>query len=148
MKKKLLYYLFIAIMFPTIFSSCKFEDLGEIKSYHFTATNNLWQWNSIYGRYECSFNFPELTKYIYENGTITGSIFINEEDSRGKWYETQKNLPFSQTYTTAQMPYTETISFDVSPGNPYYVTFYIQASDMQGVALQTYNFKITLSYAE
>ena len=146
MTKKLFFYLFAAAILPFMFSSCTVEDSGEIESYYFTVGSGQWQWNSTYGRYECYFDFPQLSKRIYEYGSITGSVFVNEQDQRERWYETQKSLPFSQTYTSRQAPYTETISFDVSPGSPYYVTFYIQASDMQGVALLTYDFKITLAY--
>ena len=146
MKKNLLFYLFAAAIFPLLLSSCTVEDYGEVETYHFTVANNQWQWNSLYSRYEYTFDFSNMSKMVYENGSITGAVFINEQDSRGRWYETLKPLPFSQTYSSAQKPYTETISFDVSPGSPYYVTFYIQASDMQGAALLTYDFKITLAY--
>lgn len=119
--------------------SCTFQDTSKIETYNFRVNKYDWKWNPYADRYECIFDFPEMSDKIYEKGAIVGSVFVYENNA-----ETQKSLPFSQTYSSITGPYTETISFDTAVGNPNSICFYIQTSDAQGTYLLTYDFKITL----
>lgn len=106
-----------------------------------------WSWNSIYKRYECVVNYPSITNYVYEKGTVQGALFLLETgyDDRGNPvdYEVLKPLPFIETYLDEGKSYTRTISFDISPRC---ITFYIQESDLSDSKdfLSDYQFKVTL----
>ena len=106
---------------------------SEIITRDIPIHKNQWVWNDRYLRYEYTESMPEIDERLYEYGTITATIFVEERTSDGRLYEVQKNLPFVQTYKdNAQVgPYTEMISFDIfyGDGTDPSVTFYIQTSD-------------------
>lgn len=144
--KKYMKKLFGAICMTLIMYSCTFNDSDlEIESYFFDTKNTTWVYNKNYNRYECVFNFPELTSAKYENGSHNGYVFINEIATNGNAIEVQKPLPFSQTVISLSgYLHTETINYDLSFGSPSTVCFYIQTSDLKDVFLRDYQFKITI----
>jgi hypothetical protein len=116
----------------------------KAETYFFDTKNATWAYNKSYNRYECIFDFPELTSKAYEYGTSSAYVFINEITPNGNIYETQKPLPYSQTVVNfSGQLHTETISYDCSPS---LVCFYIQTSDLKDVVLRDYQFKVTLIY--
>lgn len=143
-KKNIFKLLFISITLLS-FNACTFNDSVDIESYYFDVYAKDWKWNSVYNRYECLFDFPELSLRTYEGGSIQGSVFVKEIDASGYNFEGQKNLPFSQTYLSRdKYYYTETISFDTSRGSISTVCFYIQTTDFISAYNRNYTFKITL----
>jgi len=137
MKKTINILFFIIILFSL--ASCEIED-SSVESFSFAVNAKDWEWNPTYGRYEVFYDFPELTKRVYENGVVVGAIFVNEGS-----VETQTSLPYSQTYVSPTGTYVETISFDTAMGRMPTICFYIQRSDKLGTRPNTTrNFKITL----
>ena len=124
-------------------AGCTIENGTETETKVFKVNQRDWTWNSIYQRYEYIFDYPELSRGIYEEGTVLGGVFVLEVDHAGKEYEVLKSLPFVESIPHSNGSYTRMISFDIAPGQ---VTFYIQASDLarSEVDLGTYEFKITL----
>lgn len=90
-----------------------------------------------------------MNNFIYNDGVVQAFVFISEKyiDNAGQtvYYDTQKMLPFVQSYddNTTPLAYTETISFDTTPNS---ITFYIQTSDMSSTTpfLGAYTFKVLL----
>ena len=122
-----------------------YETGVELTVYNFTIGINDWKWNQIYERYECVLNFKEITEYIYEKGFVNAQVFVWEKNRDGSEYETLKPLPFVQSYFDEfeNIPYTETISYDVSPG---YILFSIQLSELWSTDewLNDYDFKVSI----
>ena len=124
-------------------SGCEINDGVDLDVRVFTVDVSDWSWNQNYQRYECMFLFDEITEYIYNEGFINAQVYISEVNRNGN-YETLKPLPFVQTYLTAtRTTYTETISYDVSPGS---ILFSIQSSDLTDNSqwLNTYSFKVSI----
>ena len=122
---------------------CEINNGVDLDVRIFTADVSDWSWNSNYQRYECTFIFDEITEYIYNEGFVNAQVYILE-NNKGNEYETLNPLPHVQTYLTGvRLPYTETISYDVSPG---YILFSIQASDLTDnrQMLATYSFKVSI----
>ena len=126
--------------------NCGKQYIPDLKSLFFTVDVKDWWWNGNLGRYEFQFNAPDITNNIYENGLVHAGIFIWESGSGGN-YEVLKSLPYVQSYYDARydITYTETISYDISPGS---ILFCIQLSDLYSgdEFLQTYEFKVSLLY--
>ena len=155
--QKILLILLITVSFSGCIKKEYFEDYHEhyydvyetgveLSVYNFTIDMNDWVWNQIYQRYECVRNFKEITEYIYEKGFVNAQIFVWEEYRDGSEYETLKPLPFVQSYfdKVTNMPYTETISYDVSPG---YILFSIQLSELWDTdewLADYYDFKVSI----
>ena len=125
---------------------CTIENETEIETEVFRVNQRDWKWNAAYQRYEYIVNYPELSRGIYEEGTVLGGVFVTESDAAGE-YEVLKSLPFVETLPYQNRAYTRTISFDIAPGQ---VTFYIQSSDLSDSTgdLGSYDFKITLIWEE
>ncbi len=129
-------------------------DGAQIATYYFDVLNNptatnRWHWNEQMKRNECIFDFNALTPYIYEKGVVHASVFHAEqitENGVPVQYETLKSLPFVRSYwdPDQRVYYTETIGYDVAPGNPYTICFYIQTDDLGATGLQDYKFKVSL----
>ena len=117
----------------------------ELSVYNFTIGINDWKWNTAIQRYECLRDFKEITKDIYEDGYVNAQIFVWEVERDGSEYETLKPLPFVQSYfdEVTNMPFTETISYDISPG---YILFSIQLSELWSTDewLIDYDFKVSI----
>ena len=126
------------------FSSCEINDVGvELDVHILTVEINDWEWNPSFRRYECLFIFDEITEDVYLNGFVNAQVFVLENDG-GISYETLKPLPFVQSYfDAARVPYTETISYDVSPGS---ILFSFQLSDLQNNSqwLKRCKFKVSI----
>lgn len=135
------------------------EDGAKIETYNFDVlntaepnVNNQWVWNQGMGRYECVFNIDKINDYIYTKGVIHTAVYYEEEyeDDKGNTgtYETLKSLPFIRTYWDEQDQqfYEETISYDVAPGSPYTICFYLQSSNGVGYGeyLRDLTFKVSL----
>ncbi|MDR2927267.1 MAG: hypothetical protein LBV41_03560 [Cytophagaceae bacterium] len=121
------------------FTGCTFEEEAvDIRTYTFTVRRSDWRWNRYSNRFDYLCNFPELTGNIYNHGIIDAKVYIMEGTT-----ETLKPLPYVQTYLDENYVYTETISYDVSPGE---IMFTVQASDLSNsdAYLQTLDFKISL----
>jgi len=145
--KRIYHTLRISLLFLFItvgFTSCEYQEGVELDVHVLTVDFNDWVWNPNYKRYECLFEFDEITERIYEKGFVNAQIFVWEEN-RGSNYETLKPLPFVQSYydPSNRVHYTETISYDVSPG---YILFSIQLSDLYdgNQWLKTYSFKVSI----
>ena len=145
--KKIYHTLKVSLLFLLItvgVSSCEIHDGVDLDVHVLTVDINDWIWNSNYQRYECAFRFDELTAYIYDEGFVNAQVYIWEKDRGSNEYETLKPLPFVQTYLTgARVTYTETISYDVSPGS---ILFSIQSSDLSSNSqyLDRYSFKVSI----
>ena len=115
--------------------------------YNITVDVNDWVWNQNFERFEYIVEFDKITEDVYETGFVNAQIFVWEENRDGSVYETLKPLPFVQTYRDQRVSqnytYTETISYDVSPG---YILFSIQLSDLYDSDqwLNTYSFKVSI----
>ena len=122
-----------------------YETGVELSIYNFTIGINDWIWNSTIKRYECLLKFNEITEYIYEKGFVNAQIFVWEKNRDGSEYETLKPLPFVQSYydEVNDVYFTETISYDVSPGH---ILFGIQLSDLwdSDHRLDEYDFKVSI----
>ncbi|MDR0371811.1 MAG: hypothetical protein LBH80_08210 [Prevotellaceae bacterium] len=138
-------WLFAAFVITLGTNSCTFNGTDlKADAYFFDVKYTMWTYNGNYGRYECVFDFPELTPKAYEYGTNSAYVFIDERGMNGNVYETQKPLPYSQTVVNfSGQLHTETIGYDCSPSS---VCFYIQTSDLKDVLLRDYSFKVTLIY--
>jgi hypothetical protein len=154
MRTKLYRYLVISLL--AIFGVTGFTGCGDdvTKQYFvgaqmftrtFTMGANDWTWNESDGRYECFFDFPELTTQRYNNGAASASVFINPRYND----EVQHPLPFVHTYINegSVVPYTETISCDIVPEN---VGFFIQNSSRtrDDQYLADYEFKVVIFWDE
>ena len=147
MKKTLFTLLFFTGLLA--FSSCEINEKGvDMLTDRFDVAQRDWEWNSVYNRYECIFEYWEMDEYMYYDGSITASVYVTEYNPDGTRYEVLRSLPFVHTYVDGQQKFTQTIGFDVSPGdrrNPGQIAFYIQASDLSNTKkyLQDYRFKVT-----
>ena len=146
-KRVLVIILLIASLFA--FSGCTTEEIYNIRGTEssvsfFIIRKNEWRWNSDFKRYEVVRRIPALDQFIFDDGTIVGSVFVTENN-----IEVQKLIPFVQTYAEGAITYTETISMDFSI-NPSEVCFYIQASDLsdEDKYLKDYEFKVSLFWEE
>lgn len=159
MKKKInpLLNITLVVLLATLgFSSCTtkeyyetYEDGAIIETHIFKVFKSptaleRWEWNTNKGRYECILDFGAVDDYIYEEGVIHSAVFVMEDG-----YETLKSLPYVYTRKdkVSGSIYTETISYDISPGNPYTIAFYIQSDDLKGnddEQLKDYQFKVSL----
>ena len=145
--KKIYHTLKFSLLFLLItvgFSSCEFNEVGvDLDVYNITVYKDDWAWNPDIKRYECLFEFNEITENVYKNGFVHAQVFVLE--GRGSnTYQTLKPLPFVQSYEpVGRVPYTETISYDVSPGS---ILFSIQMSDLSNTYqwLNTYSFKVSI----
>ena len=117
----------------------------ELIVYNITVGINDWVWNPSIKRYECLLEFSNITNNIYEKGYVNAQIFVWENNNNGSQYETLKPLPFVQSYYDDRydITYTETISYDISPG---YILFSIQMSDLYDGDewLISYSFKVSI----
>ena len=152
--QKILLILLITVSFSGCIKKEYYEDYHdhyynvngvELAVYNFTIDINDWVWNTTIQRYECLRSFKEITKDIYENGYVNAQIFVWEEERDGSEYETLKPLPFVQSYYDRDndVTYTETISYDISPGS---ILFSIQSSDLRDDDrwLIDYDFKVSI----
>lgn len=117
---------------------------------YFTVEAADWIWNDLYQRYEYAFPYNRIDNYVYEQSPVTTGVYVMEDgfDDRGRpvRYEVLKPMPFVQSYMESPtVKYTETISFDISPG---WITFFVQASDLSDADqyLATYDFKVSVFY--
>lgn len=154
---------FVLIIFTT---SCTteeyyetYEDGAKIETYYFDVSNstnqtvpNRWVWNQDLNRYECVFDINKVTDYIYEKGVIHAAVFFDEEyvdnNNQTAFYETLKSLPFMRTYwdDSHSVFYEETINYDIAPGNPYSICFYVETDNGSeyGNYLKNLTFKVSL----
>ena len=147
-KTGLLLKIFLIISVTMCYTSCTVEDCKcspDMKTMYFKVDFEDWWWNSNFERFEYMFDVPDITNNIYNKGLVHAGVFIIEIGQGGKKYEVLKPLPFVQTYADGSYTYTETISYDISPGS---ILFNIQASDLYAgdEFLQTYNFKVSILY--
>ena len=122
-------------------------EFTQWKIVNFTVKKSDWEWFDDVSRYEVTYDLPELTEFIYENGIQLGYVYIGEQGKD----EVQKILPFVHTYWEKNdngddVMYTETISCDFMYGKPSSVAFFIQASDLfrNDDILGDYNFRVVL----
>lgn len=101
-----------------------------------------WKWNEARGRYEVIRSFPELTQNMYDNGVVSASVFVIEDG-----LELQTPLPYIQTWSNDGIPYTETLSFDISLDSKT-IAYYIQSSDLgrDDYYLPQYEIKLSVVY--
>ncbi|MDR1756783.1 MAG: hypothetical protein LBR65_07505 [Culturomica sp.] len=120
------------------------EDSVEIVTEHIFVNYRDWAWNDFYARWECLVEWPYLTEDVYNEATVIGSVYVNETDANDRVYTTSKNLPFVHTFQDDNYRiFTETISFDVSPGT---LCFYVQNDDLDSrrePVQDEYEFKVT-----
>ena len=114
--------------------------------YNIEVDVNDWVWNPKFERFEYVVEFDKITEDVYENGYVNAQIFVWEENEKGELYEILKPLPFVQTYRdwdNSNIKYTETISYDISPGD---ILFSIQSSNLSrdNRVLNTYWFKVSI----
>jgi len=129
--KKFTAILVVAIAF---LSSCQKNDPVSVNTYSqdFTVNQKDWQvgTDDVSGMYYYfEFKVPNLTQYIYNNGTMQAFLYTNNGNV--------SPLPFNDYWIedgTGYM-YTEQITCEFVPG---YVTFIIKSSDHQAI-LPHYN---------
>lgn len=106
---------------------------------------NDWLWNETASRYECTFEFKELTDEIYDYGSMYGSVYVEPKLS-GEWIEL---LPYSAVHyyevEGVQKAFDVTVSCAFQRGE---VKFILQLSDRtrQDAILEPYQFKVTLTF--
>jgi hypothetical protein len=109
-----------------------------------------WEWDPVAARYEATASLKDLTKDIYDNGSMVGGVFINPGFD-DEWLEI---LPYQAVYTYIEeetedvIPYLVNISCAFTPGE---VKFFIAPSDRyrdDDALLDTYQFKVTLLWDE
>jgi len=134
----------LLLMLITVgFSSCEYNEGVELDVHVLIVRFNDWVWNPEIKRYECLFEFDAITEKVYESGFVHAQVFVLEGRGSNK-YQTLKPLPFVQSYEpVGRVPYTETISYDVSPGS---ILFSIQLSDLSNTYqwLDEYSFKVSI----
>lgn len=142
-KRILVIVLLIASLFS--FSGCTTEEIYNIRGTEssvvfFNIRKGEWVWNSKLRRYEAFGDIPTLNRFIFDNGSIVGTVFVDEDN-----VDVQKLLPFVQTYAEGVI----SISMDFSL-DPSLVCFYIQASDLinKDRYLKDYEFKVSLFWEE
>ena len=148
--------IFIFLLFAGLLSltSCEIKEKGvEMRTDHFEVFQRSWEWNSVYQRYEFIFDYWEIDEYMYYDGALTAGVYITETNDEGQRYEVLRSLPFVHTYVDGATTFTETIGYDVSPGDNRYpgkIAFYIQASDLSNTKkfLRDYTFKVTTFWRE
>lgn len=143
MKNKVLSILKITVVLLTILSvnsACTKENWYEnpdntvILFEPFQISNTMWSWNDNMSRYEYRKSFPNLTKYIYDNGVVNASVFLKDGS-----VEVQTPLPYIRTWNENGGIYTEVLSFDISYDDNS-ILYYIQASDL--IKTDTNNFPL------
>ncbi len=96
MKRNLLLFFRKSILFSLLAcaaAGCSIEeDNVEIETEWFLVQTRDWGWNDVYARWECLIEWPYLTEYIYDEATVTGSVYINEMDAYNNVYTTSKNI--------------------------------------------------------
>lgn len=130
--------------------SCSDDVVGlESRSLNISIKKADWRWDDDAGKFYVVVNLPELTRYIYENGTLDSYVFIGQQGVD----EVQNKLPYVHAYDGQDddgnfVPYSEYISSSFQLGNPSTVYFYIQASDLldDPNILFDYSFRVVLQY--
>lgn len=106
-----------------------------------TVNNREWQYSSDSdgqnGHYFYSINFPDIDKFIYNNGKVFVSLEF--EDSYGNF--TQQDLPIVRHYEDNGKKWTRTIDFDYSKGN---ITFYVTDSEFKEGRPEEMLFRVVL----
>lgn len=121
MKKILLLLAAIAML-----SGCTKEYFSDMNRdiRDFVVVNGTWDFRGNVDRphYYKSFNFPELSNFKYNNGTIVA--YLEYQDGNVK---VQQTLPFVQSLEDQDGQYIRTIDYDFTDnGN---ITFYVTHSD-------------------
>lgn len=115
----------------------------QLVNKYITVEVENWTWDEDLESYVYSYNVPELTSKVYDDGAVVASVFVDP----GTTSERMELLPFLFTYWTQYDDqtwgtYTENINCSIQPG---VVTFYIQASDrLDGGVKNDYQFKVSL----
>lgn len=138
------------LLLLTIGYSCSDDVVGlESRSLNISIKKADWRWDDDARKFYVVVNLPELTRYIYENGTLGSYVFIGQQGVD----EVQNKLPYVHAYDGQDddgnpIPYSEYISSSFKLGNPSTVYFFIQASDLldDPEVLFDYNFRVVLQY--
>jgi hypothetical protein len=128
MKKKLL----LLLMTTFLFASCEKERISE-EMYWFVDTYTIRsnQWELVNGAnqfdsyFQARVSIPELSRAIYENGNVFCYMF-QMVNNREVQTPLPFSLPFGEVIDGREHLWTETYSFDYSPGS---ITFYINYTD-------------------
>lgn len=120
---------------------------AEASNYFFKVgyEGNNWVWNEETGRYECAFEFEELTNDIYNYGTMLANVFV-EPGLEGEWLEM---LPYTIQYYAKEGETVYYYSVDIKCAfQPGEVIFIFQPEDSQRVddILEPFEFKVTLLF--
>lgn len=130
--------LFIAVVF--IFASCQQSNGPQsMKVINLTAKSTDWiakTDNAGLNRYySCHFTMPEITSFVYTDGTVLGYSIDNG---------LQNSLPYVRHYQNATGNFwTRTIDFDYSVGG---VNVYVTNSDFVVDPPPAMNFRIVLMW--
>jgi hypothetical protein len=105
---------------------------------YYTITS--WQISAGENYFYADVDFPELTEFVYNEGVVNGYYMQNFNASD----EVQIPLPFDIYFNEDGVSWTETISFDIVPGN---IRFYYEPSDFFiGFNPPVCTFKIALTW--
>ena len=130
----------VALVMIVSLSSCEVKEIHEDYTdpiYSLTKNYSVFQRNWNVGRddnsgiyYYCEFAEPDLTRYIYENGSMQAFLYVSGENI--------SPLPFNDYWVNDHTGYmsTEQITCEFCPG---YVTFIVKASDHNENFLPSYD---------
>ncbi len=151
---KYLVIISVAIISTIGFSGCekKYYEVGaNMETFWFTVKANQWDWNNAKGRYEYTLPFNNLDEYMFDEGGISGAVYVWEQKGSNS-YEVLKSLSYVQSYYDGEnnLIYQETIGFETSLQPNKEICFYIQAHDMssEDKYLAEYQFKINFVWKQ
>ena len=123
----------------------------DIRNLTLTVYEKEWQLsgnvNYFGSYYYCEFRVGDITNYVYENGMITGNIFITERIGNSN-VEVQKPLPYTVYNGTSdgtnEVLWSERYSYEIRPG---YITFMVYYSYFYTDTLPpTSDFTLTIAW--
>ena len=118
----------VAMVMIALFTSCKTNDAPQEYINTYTQTYTVYQKNWNIGiddnndkYYYYEFQEPNLSRYIYENGSMQAFLYVSGENI--------SPLPFNDYLidkTNTDIKWTEQVTCEFRPG---YVTFIVKSSD-------------------
>ena len=90
--------------------------------------------NNLNRYYSAHFTTPEITSFVYNNGTINGYVVLDGA---------QQSLPYVRHYQDTNAFWTTTVDFDYVVGG---INIYVTNSDFAAIRPETMNFRIVMMW--
>jgi len=147
MKKKLQLFTKTLCLFAAmlLFSSCEGDKIYEDASVIWkiqnveiegSSQNNRWRWDAQNKQYYCDIRIPEMTEFMYNDGTILTYVFLGTQDVD----ERQVLLPVTSDESGRNI--SSEISYDLNKT----IRFKFYWDDYSNVNPGLYNFRIVFMY--